>query len=110
MLGLIIAAIGGFVGTAIGVAIPTTNFIKKGGIAPEVFKNHPEIIVNDILNKEDEEEIQVDEEGNPIVKAVEIKEDNQQIFHAVKEEEPKSPFKSKEDKHVNGVETVDPQN
>lgn len=101
MLGLIIAAIGGFVGASIGVGATTYSFIKKGGIQLDILNQ------NNAVEKS-EEETQIDEEGNPIVKAVEIKEDNQQIFHAVKEEEPKSPFKS--DKHVNGVETVDPQN
>lgn len=101
MLGLIIAAIGGFVGASIGVGATTYSFVKKGGIQLDILNQ------NNAVEKS-EEEITVDEEGNPIVKAVEIKEDK--IFHAVKEEEPKSPFKSKSDKHVNGVETVDPQN
>lgn len=102
MLGLIIAAIGGFVGASVGIGATTYSFVKKGGLQLDILNQNNAV-------EESEEEIQVDEEGNPIVKAVEIKEDNQ-IFHVVKEEEPKSPFKSKEDKHVNGVETVDSQN
>ena len=100
MLGLIIAAIGGIVGASVGIGATTYSFVKKGGLQLDILNQ------NNSVEESNEEEIQTDEEGNPIVKAVEIKE--QPIFHAVKEEEPKSPFKS--DKHVNGVETVDPQN
>ena len=102
MLGLIIATIAGsIVGASVGIGATTYNFVKKGGIQVDILNQ------NNADEKSNEEEIPVDEEGNPIVHPIEIKEDNQ-IFHVVKEEEPKSPFKS--DKHVNGVETVDPQN
>lgn len=103
MLGLIIAAVGGILGASVGIGATTYNFVKKGGIQVGIPNQ------NNTDEESNEEEIPVDEEGNPIVHPIEIKEDNQ-IFHVVKEEEPKSPFKSKEDKHVNGVETVDPQN
>ena len=101
ILNYIIAAAGGVIGGALGIAVPTAISKKTGySVDSEVQK---------LLNKNNEEEVQVDEDGNPIVKAVEITEEP--IFHAVKEEKPKSPFKAKKaEKNVNGVETVEPEN
>ena len=99
---ILIAAAGGAVGLAGGIAIPTIANKKTG---------YGNLTVPGILAPKNDEEIQVDEEGNPIVKAVEIKEEK--IFHPIKEEKPKSPFKAgpkKAEKNVNGVETVEPEN
>jgi hypothetical protein len=99
---ILIAAAGGAVGLAGGIGIPAIANKKTG---------YGNLTVPGILAPKNDEEIQVDEEGNPIVKAVEIKEEK--IFHPIKEEKPKSPFKAgpkKSDKNVNGVETVEPEN
>lgn len=99
VLNYIIAAAGGLVGGVAGVMLPTVISKKVG------------FTVKSVLEKKDEkdEEVEVDEEGNPIVKAVEVA--SEPIFHAVKEDEPKSPFKKQPkkaaEKNVNGVEVTE---
>jgi len=103
VLSYVIAAAGGLIGGTLGVVLPFTVSKKAGFTVASVLEKK---------NDKIEDETQTDEEGNPI-KATEIK--SEPIFHVVEEEKPKSPFKAgpkkkAEEKNVNGVETVNPEN